>query len=65
MKRSRNSEEQILFALKQGGRGTAGGGRLPADGDQRGDVLRLEEALRQPGASRSASSGSCGTRTPD
>ena len=50
MKKSRFTEEQILFALKQAEVGQPVGGCVQADGDQRGDVLRVEEVLREPGS---------------
>jgi len=62
MKKSRFTEEQILFALKQGDAGQ------PV-----ADVCRqmgISEATyynwkRTSGCSRSVSFGNCGTRTPD
>jgi hypothetical protein len=50
MKKSKFTEAQILFALKQADAGQQVADVLPADRDQRGDVLRLEKALREPGA---------------
>ena len=48
MKRSKFSEEQVAYALRQAESGTAVGGCLPAAGGERGDVLRLEEEVRPP-----------------
>lgn len=42
MKKSKYSEEQIAFALRQTETGTAGGRGLPEAWDHRADVLPLE-----------------------
>ena len=57
MKKSKFSEEQIAYALRQVESGTPAGGRLSAAGRQRGHLLHLEEEVRAPRAS--ASCGSC------
>ena len=59
MKRSKFTEEQIAYALRQVESGTPGRRRLPAAGRQRGHVLHLEEEVRAPG--RAASCASCGS----
>jgi Transposase len=46
MKRSNFSEEQIAYALRQAEAGTPVGNICWQHGSERGDVLRLEEALR-------------------
>ena len=54
MKKSKFSEEQIAYALRQVESGTPAGRRLPAARRQRSDVLHLEEEIRAPGRQRAA-----------
>ena len=54
MKKSKFSEEQIAYALRQAESGHGGRRRLPAARRQRSDVLRLEEEVRAPGRERAA-----------
>ena len=49
MKKSKFSEEQMAYALRQVESGDAAGRRLPADRGQRSDLLHLEEEVRPPG----------------
>ena len=51
MKRSKFSEEQIAYALRQAESGTPVR-MLPADRRQRGHVPHLEEEVRPPGRQR-------------
>ena len=54
MKRSKFTEEQIAYALRQVEAGTPAGRRLPAARRQRSHVLHLEEEVRAPGRERAA-----------
>ena len=54
MKKSRFTEEQIAYALRLGGVRDGRCRRMSADGHCRGDVLRLEEEVREPGCGRTA-----------
>ena len=54
MKKSKFTEEQIAYALRQVESGHPAGGRLPAAGRQRSHVLHLEEEVRAPGRQRAA-----------
>ena len=54
MKKSKFTEEQIAYALRQVESGTPAGRRLPAAGRQRSHVLHLEEEVRAPGRQRAA-----------
>ena len=54
MKKSKFTEEQIAYALRQVESGTPAGRCLPAAGRQRSDVLHLEEEVRAPGRERAA-----------
>src|SRR5947209_8443844 len=49
MRKSRFSEEQIAYALRQGRERDAGDGALPQARDQRGDVLPVEAEVRRDG----------------
>ena len=52
MKKSRFTEEQILYALRQAESGTPQADVCRKLGMQRGRVLHLEETLWEPGAQR-------------
>ena len=54
MKKSKFTEEQIAYALRQVESGTAARRRLPAARRQRGHLLHLEEEIRPPGRQRAA-----------
>ena len=54
MKKSKFTEEQIAYALRQVESGTPAGRRLPAARRQRSDLLHLEEEVRAPGRQRAA-----------
>ena len=54
MKKSKFTEEQIAYALRQVESGTPAGGCLPAAGRQRSHVLHLEEEVRAPRRQRAA-----------
>ena len=54
MKKSRYTEEQIAFALKQAETGTTGLRGSAAHGDLGADLLSLEEALRRARDGRAA-----------
>ena len=55
MKKTRHTEEQIAFALKQAETGTAVAEVIRADGDLRADVLPLEEGIWRAWSRRSRS----------
>ena len=54
MKKSKFTEEQIAYALRQVESGTPAGRRLPAARRQRSHLLHLEEEVRAPGRQRAA-----------
>ena len=54
MKKSKFTEEQIAYALRQVEERHAAGRRLPAARRQRSHVLHLEEEIRAPGRQRAA-----------
>lgn len=49
MKRSRFTDEPIAYGAAASRWQHCGGGCVPADGDQRGDFLRLQKEIREPG----------------
>jgi putative transposase len=62
VKKSKYTDEQIAFALKQAEVGTPGGGSVPQDGDIGCDVLQLAQEVWRPGAVRAASAEATGGR---
>ena len=54
MKKSKFTEEQIAYALRQVEGGSPARRRLPAAGRQRSHLLHLEEEVRAPGRQRAA-----------
>ncbi len=48
MRQSQFSQEQIVMALRQAKGRNAGVGGVPEAGGERGDVLPVEEAVREP-----------------
>ena len=64
MKKSRFTEEQIAFALKQAETGTPVAEVAAPDGHHRADILPLEEALRRFGHGRTAAAEAARGREP-
>ncbi len=60
MKRSRFTEEQVVYTLRQSGGGYPGGRHLSAIGRGRSDVLCVEKEIRPSGRERAAPAAAAG-----